>query len=265
MEKSDTYKTVITHTMDSTNYLRTLASNAKMEEVYGFTAYPATDIAYPATDIPVPLPSECPCCGRTMAHDLIPVMSINNIDFISDDDEDTCEVVSVYRCTSCNHLFAIWSHHRKSIHDEYSCEILTQFPYNAKVTAFSEDIQNLSSEFVEIYNQAETAEHQGLNEICGMGYRRSVEFLVDAYIRHKNPDIDINIALPLAQKIHDYISDERIKTLAKKAAWLGNDATHIEKKHPDRDVSDMKKFIKYMVTLIDADFAFEDAASIQKA
>lgn len=263
MEKADICKTVITHTMDSTDYFRSLVSNAKMEEEYEFTAYPATDI-------PVPLPSECPCCGRTMAHDLIPVMSINNIDFISDDDEDTCEkdtceVVSVYRCTSCNHLFAIWSHHRKLIHDGYSCEILTQFPYNAKVTVFSEDIRDLSSEFVKIYNQAKIAEYHGLNEICGMGYRRSVEFLVDAYIRHKNPDIDINTALPLAQKIHDYISDERIKTLAKKAVWLGNDATHIEKKHPDRDVSDMKKFIKYMVTLIDADFAFEDAASIQKA
>lgn len=198
-----------------------------------------------------------------MANDLLPIMSLNNIDRTSSESGDACEVVSVYRCTSCNQLFAIWSHHEKLVQDEYSCDIIAQFPHNRRLTVFSENIHKLSQEFVKIYNQAEDAEHQGLDEICGMGYRRSVEYLVDAYGRHKNPGIDIDASLQLAKKIQDYVPEERIRELAKKTAWLGNDETHIEKKHPNRDISDMKKFIRAMVTLIDADFAYEDACSIE--
>lgn len=249
-------KTVVVRTMDSINFFQILAANASQGQLY-------THNWYPATDISVPKPSECPCCNRTMANDLLPIMSLNNIDRTSSESGDACEVVSVYRCTSCNHLFAIWSHHEKQITDEYSCDIIDQFPHSTEVTEFSVNIQKLSQKFVKLYNQAEEAEHQGLDEICGMGYRRSVEFLVDAYVRYKNPGTDIDASLPLAKKIQDYVPEEKIRELAKKTAWLGNDETHIEKKHPNRDISDMKKFIRAMVTLIDADFAYEDACSIE--
>lgn len=73
--------------------------------------------------------------------------------------------------------------------------------------------------------------------------------------------IDANLLL--GTKINNYIDDTRIKTLAQKSAWLGNDATHIVNKHPQRNiVADMKKFIKAMTTMIDAQFAFEDADNI---
>lgn len=249
-------KTVVVPTMDSISYFQMLAANAGQGQLYA-------PHWYKATEIPVLRPSECPCCDRTMAYDLIPVMSLNNIDRTSCESGDACEVVSVYRCTSCNHMFAIWTHHEKLTAEEYSCDIIDQFPHSTGVTEFSENIQKLSREFVKIYNQAENAEHQGLDEICGMGYRRSAEFLVDAYVRHKKPDTDIAASLPLAKKIQDYVPEEKIRELAKKTAWLGNDETHIEKKHPNRDISDMKKFIRAMVALIDADFAYEDACSIE--
>lgn len=122
----------------------------------------------------------------------------------------------------------------------------------------------MSAEFVSVFNQTEIAEAQNLNDICGMGYRRALEFLVDAYIRKNRPAETIDANLPLSKKIRDYIDNEQIKTLAQKSAWLGNDATHIINKHPDRNIQDIKKFIKAMTTMIEAEFAYEDASTIER-
>lgn len=97
-----------------------------------------------------------------------------------------------------------------------------------------------------------------------MGYRRALEFLVDAYIRKNRPTETIDANLPLSKKIRDYIDNEHIKTLAQKSAWLGNDATHIVNNHPDRSVKDIKKFIKAITAIIDAEFACEDANTIER-
>lgn len=224
---------------------------------------------YPSTPIKVPYPDTCPCCNKVMANDLSPVMAINNIN-IGEERYEECKVVSVYRCASCNSLFAIWSEHKAIEKDEttledlsYTCKILAIFPFE-KVTVFTQNITNLSAEFVSVFNQTEIAEAQNLNDICGMGYRRALEFLVDAYIRKNRPAETIDANLPLSRKIRDYIDNEQIKTLAQKSAWLGNDATHIINKHPDRNIQDIKKFIKAMTTMIEAEFAYEDASTIER-
>ena len=224
---------------------------------------------YPSTLIKVPHPDTCPCCNKVMSNDLSPVMAINNIN-IGEEKYEECKVVSVFRCTSCNSLFAIWNEHKAIEQDEtaledlsYTCKILATFPLK-KVTVFTQDITGLSTEFVSTFNQAEVAEAQGLDKICGMGYRKALEFLVDAYIRRKRPSETINANLELGAKIRNYIDDEKIKTLAQKSAWLGNDATHIINKHPDRNIQDIKKFIKAMTTMIEAEFAYEDASTIER-
>ena len=233
------------------------------------------DLEYPATDIPVPMPTECPCCKKTMASDLTPIIAVNNLlssDAIEDEDDDflagsECTVASIYRCTSCNSLFTLWSKHKAEYNENHklrwSCDIQNQYPFDAHVTAFSDVINGLSPKFVSIYNQSELAESQALDELCGMGYRRALEFLVDSYIRKFKSDKSIDANLKLGTKISNYIDDPRIKTLAQKSAWLGNDATHIVNKHPNRKiVADMKKFIKAMTTMIEAQLAVEDADNI---
>lgn len=224
---------------------------------------------YPSTLIKVPHPDTCPCCNKVMSNDLSPVMAINNIN-IGEKKYEECKVVSVFRCTSCNSLFAIWSEHKANVENEfspedisYTCKILATFPFE-KVTVFTQNITNLSAEFVSIFNQTEIAEAQNLNDICGMGYRKALEFLVDAYIRKNRPTETIDANLPLSKKIRDYIDNEQIKTLAQKSAWLGNDATHIVNNHPDRNVKDVKKFIKAITAIIDAEFACEDASTIER-
>lgn len=257
--------------MNALSYARLRAVNT------GYDFEGSKNFGYQATDIPVLMPTECPCCKKTMASDLIPIIAVNNL-LPSDEMEineedfrvgDECTVVSIYRCTSCNSLFTIWSKHKAEYNENHelgwSCDIQNQYPFDIHVTAFSDEINGLSSEFVSIYNQSELAEAQTLNELCGMGYRRALEFLVDAYIRKIKPNESIAPNLELSKKINNYIDIPKIKTLAEKSVWLGNDATHIVNKHPDRDVTDMKKFIRAITTMIDAEFAFDDANTIERA
>lgn len=257
-------ETIIYPTMDALSYARLHSINTGMD----YMGY--KNFGYQATEIPIPLAIECPCCNKTMASDLTPIIAVNNTPLKKNDDEETlqdCDVVSIYRCTSCNSLFSIWSHHSVikngyNESEEYTTEIKTSYPFDTHTTRFSADISDLSSDFVTVYNQTELAEAHGLDELCGMGYRRALEFLVDAYIRHIKPDANIEASLKLGKKIDKYIDNPKIQILAKKSAWLGNDATHIVKKHPNRDVTDIKKFIKAMTAMIDAEFAYEDADTI---
>jgi len=261
--------TVCYPTFDAIDMDRFAAVNAGQGCWYNYK------MGYPLTHLDVPVLAECPCCHKVMATNTEPIISVNNADKHDDTDFQECNAVSVYRCSSCNNLFSVYSHHvlaepsnlDVNIYDDdcdakYSCEVVSS-PATPVLLSFSDDVCSLSSEFVEIYHQSEQAEAAGLFTICGMGYRRSLEFLIDAYARHKNPSVSINGSLALGKKIENYINDNRIKTLAARTAWLGNDATHIVNQHPDRDVADMKKFIKAIVYFIDSDFALSDAESIE--
>ncbi len=52
------------------------------------------------------------------------------------------------------------------------------FPRTVKPEEFSDNILGLSLAFVETYMQAQRAEASELDQICGIGYRKALEFLV---------------------------------------------------------------------------------------
>lgn len=66
------------------------------------------------------------------------------------------------------------------------------------------------------------------------------------------------------QKAINEITDVRIRTLATKTYWLGNDETHYIKKHTDRDYKDTKKFIEVLYSYIDFELTYLDSESIEK-
>ena len=125
------------------------------------------------------------------------------------------------------------------------------FYFNDKVSQgtligreFTTTISELSPMFVKIYNQAFTAEQQNLTEICGVGYRKALEFLIKDYSISKHPEQKEKIEKKtLSSCINDYIEDVRIKTVSKRAVWLGNDETHYIRRWEGKNLSDLKKLI----------------------
>lgn len=135
-------------------------------------------------------------------------------------------------------------------------------PVTPHMETFSEGISDLSPTFVNTYNQAQFAEDQGLTEICGIGYRRALEFLVKDYLIHLSPDQENVIKAERLSNSINRIEYDRIKTLAQRSTWIGNDETHYVRKHEDYDYSDMKRFIISMVRYIDSELTFEEALTI---
>lgn len=117
---------------------------------------------------------------------------------------------------------------------------------------FNNEVKNISSQFVIIYNQAYTAEQQNLLEICGVGYRKAIEYLIKDYTIKENPEKEDNIKrMQLSNVISTYVNDPKIKSVAKRATWLGNDETHYVRKWNGKDLRDLKVLIELTVHWIE--------------
>lgn len=121
------------------------------------------------------------------------------------------------------------------------------------------EITETFPKFVKIYKQALISEYYGLDEIIGISLRKSIEFLVKDYlirIMKEKKDIIENISLG---KAINMINDTEIHTLAKAAVWIGNDETHYIQKHPDKNFSDIKYFLRYLLNFIAAKISLSKA------
>ncbi|NMN39410.1 DUF4145 domain-containing protein [Pedobacter sp. SG918] len=123
---------------------------------------------------------------------------------------------------------------------------------NLNEREFTSIITNLSPNFNLIYNQAFQAEQYNLLEICGVGYRKALEFLIKDYAISLNPTKeDLIKSKLLAPCIKDYVADERIKKVAQRAVWLGNDETHYVRKWEGKDLQDLKSLIDLTIHWIE--------------
>ena len=125
---------------------------------------------------------------------------------------------------------------------------------------YPSEIDNISKEFKNIISQAAHAEGLGFNHISGIGYRKALEFLVKDYlINHKKLNEDKISKKSLGKCIDQDIEDDRLKRLATAATWIGNDETHYVRKHMDKNIADMKKFLDAMIYFISLELSIEDA------
>lgn len=124
---------------------------------------------------------------------------------------------------------------------------------NTKSIFFNDCIGLISPNFIIIYNQSFASEQYQLLQIAGGGYRKSLEFLIKDYVSQgKSEQEQNNIKTkPLGQIIENNISNQNLKDMAKRAAWLGNDETHYERIWEGRDLTDLKKMINATVAWIE--------------
>lgn len=113
-----------------------------------------------------------------------------------------------------------------------------------------EIITKMSPAYEEIFNQASAAEQMGLNLICGVGYRKALEFLIKDYLMEKSDSAAAREKLQtkaLGNCIKENITDDKVKKAAERATWLGNDETHYTRKWEGKDLSDLKTLIQLTI------------------
>lgn len=124
-----------------------------------------------------------------------------------------------------------------------------------------QEMLTLYPNFAKLYRESAIAEAKGLS-ICGMGYRKALETLVKEYALGTFPDNADSIRNETLSKTIQRINNQHIQTLAKASTWLGNDQTHLEVKHPNYGVSDMKNFIKALCYFILMEETFKNASTL---
>lgn len=126
------------------------------------------------------------------------------------------------------------------------------YPSNPPPPEVPACISDISPNFKEIYLQAQQAKHHGLTGVYGMALRKAFEFLIKDHCISKSPDDEKTIKeMYLGNVINNRIDNANIKTCAVRAAWLGNDETHYERRFTGHDVEDLSTLIKLTLNWIE--------------
>lgn len=202
--------------------------------------------------------SFCPRCNSAIE----PVFLFGYINNLEKD------LFSVFlNCNACHNTFISNYKFTKEIEIGYKnyldSSLICSEPISVTKKSFSDDINKLSPDFVRVYNQAFAAEQNELDDICGMGYRKAVEFLVKDYSNKISPeDKDTIKSKPLSDCINTYFDNKKLKSLALASAWIGNDQTHYEQRISDAGIEEMKAFIMALVNFIDSDLQADIATKL---
>jgi hypothetical protein len=164
------------------------------------------------------------------------------------------EVQKVYVCPRHGCWSVFIAYYRKHGPHRKPFELQGMAPYNPRKLSFSVSISTISPHFGEIFQQASDAEALRLDKVCGVGYRKALEFIIKDYVVLKHPsDAEKIRAMFLGRCIQEYVGEQRLKDCAERATWLGNDETHYEKVWVDKDIGDLKALIQLTVNWIESE------------
>jgi hypothetical protein len=189
------------------------------------------------------LPKICPHCHSSQ----VP----QDIEVLLDRARDRLEIISSCKNSDCYLSFS-------SFYFKNEDNSFYEFSHNSagsfKKREFDIMVNEISQNFVKIYNEANKAENIGLMEIAGIGYRKAFEFLIKDYLISLAKDEDKNSIKKMSiahciQKI-EYPKLNKIATLT---IWLGNDEAHYLRRWESKDISDLKNLINISLHWIEMD------------
>lgn len=184
----------------------------------------------------------CPHCSRS-AH----LREMNVV--VNTDTKPTWECSVVYQCPSSDCLRLSYVRYQQVPKQGYGVMVEVS-PRRKPVLPFAQEGFSFSEMFVYIYKQAAQAELDGLDQICGPGYRKALEFLIKDYCKMKIPDATSAIENEALSQCIRRVDDSRIQGLAHRSVWVGNDETHYVRKWENKDITDLKNLIKLTSTFI---------------
>lgn len=202
-------------------------------------------------------PNVCPVCNNAC----VPVFKYGMTD---DTRPQPWVLQAVYLCpnNACGCLFFAWYEvcDGPVVFDsktyQGNLQLTDVIPKYQVTRTFGEAVEQLSPEFCNTYRQAETAENNGLRLLCGIGYRRVLQFLVKDFIVKHVVASDVDEVERIKQAflgtcIRRYIDDPRIRAVAERAVWRGNDEAHYVRRWEDKDLDDLKRLINMTVNWVE--------------
>lgn len=166
----------------------------------------------------------------------------------------------VAKCLLCNEIFFIkekgkFDQEMGILIDDFD---LSVYPLPIEERIFSKEIQSISPNFQNLYNEALKSEQYELNNICGLAYRRSFEFLIRDFACYLNPDKtneiskDNDFSNVICNRIPNKACFDDIKDISKRTWWIGSDYAHYNKKYEENDIDDIKNMIDLIVSNIES-------------
>lgn len=179
----------------------------------------------------VDFPAFCPHCVNDFIPEIIHIMQSPS---------DNSYFLSILKCQCCNGIVYATIHKaglqsRGKVKEYYPDRLSLAIPSK---------IEKLYPIFFRIYQQSSIAELKGLNEVCGMGYRKALESLVKEYTMNKFFSDKENIKKEsLTQTINRLKNIPHVFNLSRKITWLWNEQTNMSMKYSDYDISQTKAFV----------------------
>jgi hypothetical protein len=194
-------------------------------------------------------PNECPICHYTIQPEYLtgaPIAAASN----------WLEIY--YRCTNqkCRRHFTGLYIKANGSHYDFPNLVFYEFQRSVPIIhvnrKFDPIIEALSPNFVRVITQASAAEAFDLLDVAGPGYRKALEFLVKDYAISLNPTQTNQIKdASLGTVIQQFLTGDKLNVVSSRAAWLGNDETHYERRWIGKNLEDLKRLIGATVHFIE--------------
>ena len=187
------------------------------------------------------IPDKCPLCHKHLVPNALGYFLIDGQGLLQ----------GMYRCTNgqCGRLFV--GDFRASQGGLSAWYLESLAPNRVQPPDLPDEIKNVSPSFVDVMGQVAVAEQFKLTQLVGVGLRKALEFLAKDFAISKRPADEDEIKRRfLGDVIKEYIDDTRVKSLAERAVWLGNDETHYVRKWEDKDITHLHSLVRLTVNAI---------------
>lgn len=192
-------------------------------------------------------PIKCPHCDAfvepsTMGHQRVEYESSKYLYIVT------------FKGECCSKLFFACYLNPTTGENANNAELLLIYP-SQKPVPLSEQINEISPRFVELYNQCYTAEKNNHFELAGSGYRNALEVLVKDYaIKELSKDESEVKKKSLYEAISLYLPSIKIQNSADVIRVLGNDYTHYERKYTEIDFNVLKAYLDIFIKAIEMEY-----------